>query len=169
MSELSRPLALALLSLVAVGLLVGLPRRELGAHSWGLFRGLVPAWRFFESFEPLPALHYRYAAHADDWSDWLDALPAPARPLTSLLSNPAGSLHLACQSLVEHLVSDLEDAKGLDRDPAELISYHLVCALVEQRVRMALPTGPGLRYQFRLAAPERGEAPSLLSDVHAIP
>lgn len=170
MSELwSRPFALALLSLVAVGLLVGLPRRVVRGHSWALFRGLVPAWRFFESIEPPPALHYRFAAHADDWSDWHDALPVPARPLVSLLSNPAGSLHLACQSLIEHLVSDLEDAKGLDRDPAELVSYRLVCALVELRVRMVRPASPGLRYQFRLAGVECRRAPSLLSEVHAIP
>jgi hypothetical protein len=170
MSELwSRPLALALLSLLAAGLLVWLPRRVLRGHSWALFRGLLPAWRFFDSIEPVPALHFRYAAHADDWSDWHDALPVPARTLASLLSNPAGSLHLACQSLIEHLVSDLEDAKRFDRDRAELVSYRLVCALVEQRVRMALPASPGLRYQFRLAGAERGPAPSLLSDVHAIP
>jgi hypothetical protein len=170
MSELwSRPLLLALLAMVAVGLLVGLPRRVVRAHSWGLFRGLVPAWRFFESIEPVPALHYRFAAQTDDWSDWHDALPVPARPIASLLWNPAGSLHLACQSLIEHLVSDLDEAKGFGRDPAELVSYRLVCALIEQRVRTALPASPGLRYQFRLAGAERGEAPSWLSDVHAIP
>jgi hypothetical protein len=170
MSELwSRPLLLALLSLGAVGLLVGLPRRVARARSWALFRGLVPAWRFFESIEPVPALHYRFATHTDAWSDWHDALPVPPRTLASLLSNPAGSLHLACQSLIEHLVSDLENAKGLERDAAELVSYRLVCALVEQRVRTALPARPGLRYQFRLAGAERGDAPSLLSDVHVIP
>lgn len=170
MSELwLRPLALGLLSLVAGGLLVWLPRRLVRAHSWALFRGLLPAWRFFESIEPVPALHFRYATCADDWSDWHDALPVPARTLASLLSNPAGSLHLACQSLIEHLVSDLEEAKRLDRDPAELVSYRLVCALVERRVRMALPARAGLRYQFRLAGAERGRAPSLLSDVHVMP
>lgn len=166
MSELwSRPLALALSLLVGVlGLLVWLSRRVVRARSWALFRCLVPAWRFFEQIEPVPWLHYRVATRGDDWSDWRDALTAPARTPGSLLLNAAGNLHLAQQSLIEHLVAELEDAAELGRAPDELVSYRLVCALVEQSVRAALPAGALLRYQFRLA--EAGGATLFASLVH---
>jgi hypothetical protein len=165
MSELaSRSLALALSSLVALGLLVWLPRRMVQARGWALFRCLVPAWRFFEQSEPVPSLHYRVAPHGDDWSDWRDALAAPARTPGSLLLNAAGNLHLAQQSLIEHLMAELEDAAGPERAEDELVSYRLVCAVVEQDARAALPASPSLRYQFRLT--ESGGATLFASRVH---
>jgi hypothetical protein len=165
LSELwSRRLALALLALGVLGLLVWLPRRVVRARSWALFRCLVPAWRFFEHIEPVPSLHYRVAPHGDDWSDWRDALTAPARTPLSLLLNAAGNLHLAQQSLIEHLVAELEDAAELGRARDELVSYRLVCALIEQNVHAALPASPLLRYQFRLS--EGGGATLFASRVH---
>jgi hypothetical protein len=169
MSELwSRPLPLALLSLAALWLLVWLPRHAVPGLSLALFRCLLPAWRFFEQFEPVPALRYRAAPHGDDWSDWQDALPVPARKPSSLLLNAAGNLHLACQSLVEHLVAELEDAADLGRAQHELVSYRLLCALIEQRVRTALPSSPQLCYQFCLVEAERAGAPLFLSRVHGL-
>jgi hypothetical protein len=173
MSELwSRPVLLALLSLVVLGSLVWLPRRVVPARSLTLLRCLVPAWRFFEEIEPVPALRYRVAPNGDDWSDWQDALTVPARTAGSLLLNAAGNLHLVCQSLIEHLVADLEEATALARAEDELVSYRLVCALIEQRLRTALPSSSMLRYQFGLAEAARGEPPEqapallFLSRVH---
>jgi hypothetical protein len=152
MSELSsRPIALIVLSLGVLGLLVWLPRRVVQARGSALFRCLLPAWRFFEPIERVPALQYRVAPHGDDWSAWRDALAAPARTPWSLLLNADGNLHLARQSLVEHLLSELDDAAEAGRCRDELVSYHLVCALIEQCVRAALPASPLLVYQFRVA------------------
>jgi hypothetical protein len=134
------------------------------SRPFALFRSLVPSWRFFDRIEPVPALHYRFATAGDSWSEWQDALTAPSRTPASLLSNAAGNLHLACQSLIEHLVADVEEAAELGRSHDELVSYRLVCALVEQRVRSAQPACPRLRYQFRLAEP--GAAPVFSSRVH---
>lgn len=173
MSELwSRPVLLAVLSLVVLGALVWLPRRVVPARSLALFRALVPTWRFFEEIDPVPALRYRVAPHGDDWSDWRDALTVPARTPGSLLLNAPGNLHLACQSLVEHLVADLEEATELGTAEHELVSYHLVCALIEQRLPATLPSSAMLpstaRYQFCLADAEHGETRPLLflSRVH---
>jgi hypothetical protein len=82
--------------------------------------------------------------------------------------NAEGNLHLACQSLVEHLVDDLEGATELARDERELVSYRLVCALIEQRVRTTVPSGSSSRYQFCLAEAEIENTPPLLflSRVH---
>ena len=170
MSELwSRPIPLVLLSLVLLWSLVWLPRRIVPGRGPRLLRCLVPAWRFFEQIEPVPALRYRVAPHGDDWGDWHDALTAPTRTLGSLWLNAAGNLHLACESLVEQLVADLEENAELGRAEDELVAYRLLCALIEQRVRTALPPSPTLRYQFCLAEAEAAETPPLLflSRVHA--
>ena len=88
------------------------------------------------------------------------------RTLGSLWLNAAGNLHLACRSLVEHLVADLEDAAELGRAPHELVSYQLVCALVERRLNGAQPADAGTRYQFCLVEAEAAPAPVFLSRVH---
>jgi len=181
MSELwQRPLLLAVL-LVALSLLVWLPRRGVATRGVALFRCLLPSWRFFDQIGSVPALHYRAAPHGDDWGDWQNALPVPARTAGSLWLNATGNLHLACRSLVEHLQTELEElaTAGVARAPAtaspgagagdggasELISYRLVCALIEGRARAALPASPQLRYQFRLLDSD-ADAASFVSGVH---
>jgi hypothetical protein len=163
----SRPLPLALLALGVLALLVWLPRRTPGSRSWLLFRCLLPAWRFFEQIEPAPALRYRVAPGGEDWREWQDALRPPPRTASSLLFNAAGNLQLASESLVEHLVADLEDASEPGRSEDELVSYRLVCALVEQRVRATFESSALLRFQFSLADSELADAPALfVSRVH---
>jgi hypothetical protein len=172
MSELwSHSLTLSLLSLVVVWSLVWLPRRVVPARSLTLLRCLVPAWRFFEEIEPVPALCYRFAPHGNDWSDWQEALVVPTRTPGSLWLNAAFNLHLACQSLVEHLVADLQDARDLGQAEDELVSYRLVCALIERRVRAERPSSSMLRYQFCLAGTEPAMAAPIVfvSRVHGPP
>lgn len=147
----SRPLPIALLALVVLAFLVWLPRHGVRARSWALFRCLLPSWRFFEQIEHVPALRFRVAPHGDDWSGWRDALTVPPRPVSSLWLNADGNLHLASRSLIEHLVADLDALDELGRATDELVSYRLVCALVEQRVRAVLQPEPALRYQFCLS------------------
>jgi hypothetical protein len=163
----SHPLWLALLSLTVLLWLVWLPRRVVPVRGLSLLRCLLPSWRFFEQLEPVPALHYRSAPSGDDWGAWRDALTVPARPASSLWLNAAGNLNFACQSLVEHLVVELDDAAELGQAEHELVSYRLICALVEVRLREARQSSPTLRYQFCLANPEAAEAPLFLSRVHA--
>jgi hypothetical protein len=167
----SRPLPLALLTLGVLALLVWLPRRTLGSPSWRLFRCLIPTWRFFEQIEPVPALRYRVAPGGNDWRDWQDALRPPPRTASSLLINAAGNLHLASESLVEHLIAELEGARELDRSEDDLVSYHLVCALVEQRVRATFGSSATLRFQFSLADSDLADGAGLLfvSRVHGMP
>ena len=166
-----RPLLLGVPLLVVLGLLVWLPRRGVATRGVALFRCLLPSWRFFDQIESVPDLLYRAAPHGDDWSDWQKVLPVPARTAGSLWLNAAGNLHLACRSLVEHWVADLVDLpelaeEGVTRDAPELVSYRLLCALVEQRARATLPSSPRLRYQFRLLDTEQADTPLFLSRVH---
>jgi hypothetical protein len=129
-----------------------------------LFRCLLPSWRFFDQVEPAPVLRFRSAPVGAAFGDWQDALIPPPRTPGSLLFNPAGNLHLACRSLVEQLLADLEDAAELGRAPHELVSYQLVCALVQRRLNT--PADARIRYQFCLLEAESAPAPLFLSRVH---
>ena len=178
MSELwQRPLLLAVPLLGLLGLLAALPRRLVAARGVALFRCLLPSWQFFEQIESVPALHFRAAADGADWGAWQLALPVPARTAGSLWLNAPGNLHLACRSLIEHLLAELDDVSAADeghgtsgasgaRDAAELVSYRLLCSLVELRARATLPSSARLRYQFCLLEAEQPESPLFLSGVH---
>jgi hypothetical protein len=142
------PVLLVLLVLVAIVLR---PRRATKSRAWSLLRCLVPAWRFFEQLEPMPQLRYRIAEREHEFGEWRDALPAPRRTAASLFLNADGNLHLACQSLVEHLEADLDGDEPLGSAVAqELVSYRLLQASIERRVRQA-DEHVGRRYQFCLA------------------
>jgi hypothetical protein len=152
---------------VVLLLLVVLPRRELRSPGLSLLRCLFPAWRFFEEIADIPVLSHRVIEPGGAPGPWVTTLRAPARHATMLFLNAPGNLHLAQQSLVEHLAAQLEDAP--DADPAGLTSYRLVQALVAGRIRGELPAGTG-QYQFRLSDrdPMPDAQPLLLSQPHTL-
>ena len=162
--------AVALLALGLLGLLEWLPRRVGPGRGLALLRCLLPSWRFFEQLEPLPRLEYRVAPQGDGWGGWQAVPGAPRRTLGSLFFNAAGNLHFARQSLIEHLVVELDDAADEaahdTRSASELIAYRLVCNWVELELRAARQASPALRYQFRLSSPEG--AALFVSEEHGV-
>ena len=164
----SHPRASTFSRRVTAGVWHSAPMSELGSHPLSLFRCLLPSWRFFDQVETLPVLRYRAAPHGAGFGDWQDALTAPPRTPGSLFSNPAGNLHLACRSLVERLLADLEDITEIGRAPHELVSYRLVCALVERLLNTPRPAAARTRYQFCLVEAESAPVPLFLSRVHDV-
>ncbi|HET9953606.1 MAG TPA: hypothetical protein VFQ61_03835 [Polyangiaceae bacterium] len=158
--------------LIAAALLVGLgvlvlfvlrERTTLASPAWMLLRCLLPAYRFFERVDPLPALNVRFGT--TELGPWFLALEPPARRGFHLFLNPAGNLYLAHCSLVERFLDDLTDA-----DPEQvpqLVSYELLKRLAARAACARLgddPTQAGVhssslapRFQFRLV--ERDAAP----------
>jgi hypothetical protein len=147
--------------------LVRSERRPIDSRALMLLRCLFPAWRFFEEIAQAPELSYRVGVSEDVWGPWRPAIVAAARSHWSLLANAQGNLRLACQTLVEQFVSDLESAPN---EPEKLVSYALVQALVEWRIGLAesLARGLGGHYQFRVSAMTESEAESFVSVVHAL-
>lgn len=153
------PLLLALLLLLSLGL----SRRPLAGRTWLLLRSLFPSWRFFEDVEPGPQLSFRALQLGREPGPWQPALGAPPRP-GFLLSAP-GNLHLARQSLVEQLWSELD---GVTVEGASgLTSYRLVQRLVVERMRELGLASPGARYQFRLTTSKAPAEVDFESDEHA--
>ncbi len=164
-SPLLQNLLIAAAFVAALVWLVLRERRTLNGRAWLLLRCLLPSWRFFEHLGDVPLLSYRVAGRESEFGAWLPALPPAERRLTSLWLDAQGNLRLACQSLVEQFVAELEE--GGEGDASELISYQLIQNLVAWRLRTH--TLPAAGYQFRLtSSASEGEA-VFLSAVHAWP
>jgi hypothetical protein len=137
-----------------------LPRVTVRGQAVHLFRAFFPSWRFFEDVGPAPRLmHRRFEAGPGGApGPWTDTVPPVPRGPLALLYNPAGNLRLACGSLVDQLVADLDalDEAALARGELDaldaLVSYRLVRRLVEQR-RASEGEDAGA-WQFRLVLDE---------------
>lgn len=94
----------------------------------GVLRLLFPSWKFFDRPGHLIRLDYRLQ-HADSaiTSNWQPVLQSQKRTWTCLFLNPQGNLHLACQSLVEQLVTQIQNTPENQLDSIfESTSYQLV-------------------------------------------
>lgn len=138
-------------------------RRPLRGQAWLLFRSLLPSWRFFEDVEPGPELRFSVAPNGQDFGPWQLAFSQAAAARGWLL-NASGNLHLARQSLVEQLWSEL-DGVAVSHAP-ELISYRLVQRLIQARARELGLLSERARYRFRLLGAGNDE-PEFESEEHA--
>jgi hypothetical protein len=121
----------------------------------GLLRVLVPSWRFFGELSHSSHLFYRV-----DGGEWLECLPRTQsrRSLGSLFLNPRGNLRLACNTLVDQLLMELET---VTEDQAETLVATTSYRLVENLVRHQFAGICGLtQFQFKITtvAIETGEA-----------
>lgn len=123
-------------------------RRLTRAPAWLLLRSLFPSWRFFEQIAPAPVLRYRVAEASTDFGPWQDALSRVARTPGSLFLNSRGNVQLACQSLVERLVDELDSVAP--NSLPEAVSYQLVQRLVRSRLSATTEAEPRC-YQFQIA------------------
>ena len=134
-----------------------------------LFRVLFPSWRFFDVMGETPTLYYRVASSSEDLGEWQAALEKPELRSPywpfNLFLNSENNFVLAGYSLVEQLVSDMEEMYGeiqgetqgvTGRDSEELersVSFQLVDNLVRFQIRQNLqptPTEAKLVYQFKV-------------------
>lgn len=115
-------------------------------------RAFFPSWKFFDEPGEVPCLLVRTGADAETLSSFEPLLPPLKRPITAALFNPRGNLWLAYGSLLQQLMSELEELpEGSDADTQirSCTSYQLTQALVLERLRergQALPR----YYQFKV-------------------
>lgn len=110
-----------------------------------LLRFLFPSWKFFEDFLEFPKLQVRHRMEDGDWSPWLEPVPAPSRKWHHLFLNPEGNLRMACRSLVEKLLGELENLKhdqNIEKNDAFL--------LVKSSARALLKDQKFQEYQFQI-------------------
>lgn len=137
--------------------------RYLPGRALSLLRALFPSWRFFEDLDLVPVLQFRLDGESGPWRP---CLASQKRSWSSLLVNARGNLRMACNSLVEQLVSDAQEVGDGDADSfGESVSYLLAVRLVRSRIREMRVSGDlrpsvegeGDRFQFRVRMARPGE------------
>jgi hypothetical protein len=138
-----------------------------------LLRALLPSWRFFDRLGRVPILLARWSADGEEFGPWEPVNPPVDRGLGALVLNARGNLRMACNSLVERLVSDLEDLQdsgGEERRFHESVSYRLVEDLVRFRSRQEHDGANWFQFKIVQTEPgpgeERGGDEILVSLVH---
>jgi hypothetical protein len=118
-----------------------------------LFRAFFPSWRFFEDFDEAPVLYYRLETGDGSYGTWERCLEKPKRRALDLVFNPHGNYVLAAGSLVQQLLSDIEQVEDSKPDEAEkLVSYQLTKNLVSYQIKKHQAHARAARFQFKISA-----------------
>ena len=137
-------LLLALLIVAAVAF-SRFAQREVPGRTVHLLRAFFPSWRFYDDFNHLPVLSFRWRHAGGEFGEWTLCSPRPQRRLAALLVNTDGNLFLAENSLVQQLVTELQSVEP--EEAPGLVSYRLTDRLVRTR----LPADGSAEYQFKLS------------------
>ncbi len=125
-----------------------------------LFRAFFPSWKFFEDYGDVPSLFYRLSSNGDKFGDWVPCLTQPKRRLSSLLVNPEGNFYLACSSLLQQVMSELDDATT-EKDEAraekiesfdKTVVYQLTHDLVRYQIAQRHAIESEFYYQFKVCS-----------------
>ena len=111
-----------------------------------LFKVFFPSWKFFDELGEPPVLYYRLIFSNGEPGPWLVCMENQTRGFGALFLNAQGNLRMACNSLVERLIGDVNETPV--KSPADIsnsVSYQLVQNLVRNRVGAA-------RFQFKIVS-----------------
>jgi hypothetical protein len=147
---------------------------SVGGHAIYLFRAFFPSWKFFEDYGDVPALFYRLGANSEQLGEWIPCLTRPKRRLSSLLMNGDGNFYLACTSLLQQVVAELEDIEEADIQVFDTtvlyqLTHNLVRFQISQQKEDFLKDR--VHYQFKVCSgfddlPELGREDVLISKVY---
>jgi hypothetical protein len=158
------PLIGSLLCFGVLGSLAFLSRNALASRRLAYFRVLFPSWRFFDELGGVPSLFYRTVQNGE-MGPWQDCLPNQSRNAFSFLLNPTGNLRMASLSLVEQLVSEIQETdenqlEALSKTVPYLLTRKLV--IFQMKKRGAFP--PGQFFQFKIMGLDQDV---LVSKIHS--
>ena len=126
---------------VGVVLLTFARRRHVSGKGFALFRALFPSWRFFDEAGQFSKLYYRVGS-----GPWLEVPQGSPRSWSMVLLNPSGNLMSAGHSLVDQLVSEINDTPEarLSEIPKG-VSYQLVQRWVRHQIAPSVKS-----FQFKI-------------------
>jgi hypothetical protein len=120
-------------------------------------RALFPSWRFFDHLGHVPHLYYRLQTEEHTgFGNWELALKHKKRTFRCLFLNPHDNLQMAYQSLVEQLVSELQEPSENQSDILPgTVSYNLVQNFVRFQIMSHLNENRrDLKFQFKVVVDE---------------
>jgi hypothetical protein len=148
---------LALFFLIALCLAV-VPRHLIKSRKISFFRALFPSWRFFEEYGRVPELYLRTRDQSGPWGQWQTVFNPSKRGFCALVINPSENLRLACHTLLDHTIADLNEFTDLDTNRfSETASYGLVLELTRTSLISQNLIKPGQIFQFKISAPLPGQ------------
>ena len=115
-------------------------------------RAFFPSWRFFDDLGDAPILWVRIdlgdTQQNDGFGQWQPCLATAKRNWFTWLWNPQGNLRLAYDSLLMHLLTDIQEGPAR---LSECVSYQLTQQLVAHQLESHPAAASIVRYQFKLS------------------
>jgi len=109
-----------------------------------LLRTFLPTWRFFEDISDEPHLQFR-VFRLEQWTDWNPVFDPMERSWWQLCFNPEVNYQHAANSVVQHLLQELEDQSTIEESAPFQLLQKLVLFEIHRR-RMV----DSERFQFRI-------------------
>jgi len=126
-----------------------------------LLRALFPSWKFFGEFGHLPVLLVRTRRDQAEWEAWRPCLQSPQRHWALLVYNPKANLHLACQSLVQRMISEIQEHQQDEQWSVQSsVTFELINHMVVGSINEAAQS-----CQFKICIRDPDESDSSLEDV----
>ncbi len=114
-------------------------------------RIFFPSWRFFEEFVSVPQLRFRVLTDHEEPVPWQEPLLPSWRGASGLFLNAEGNLALACQTLLERFLTELEDASDEELENViSMVSYRLIRNWVAALIRSQFPEQESRHFQFKI-------------------
>ncbi len=120
-----------------------------------LWRALIPSWRFFDQLETIPHLFLRLSIDGESFDAWQNCFRKTSpdennRNWKTFFFNANGNLRLAEISLVERLLSEVQDLSADSSSLSKSVSYRLVEHLVRARALEVQGSTSPVFFQFRI-------------------
>lgn len=127
--------------------------RTLGGKKVNLFRAFFPSWKFFEDVGPVPRLFYKVTMQGQASTDWLPCWHQQQRKISHLFLNAETNYLLTCGSLLNQLVTELEEIDDAQLDSfTQSVSYQLTQRLVQEHIEQQHHNYKVTQYQFKVSA-----------------
>jgi hypothetical protein len=121
--------------------------------SFYLLRAFFPSWKFYEDLGDVPILFYRIKERGSIWTPWKNCVEKKKRKWTKLFLNSQGNVHLAYGSLLQHLVTDIQEIEDSDYFSLKSkASYQLVQNLVLFEISKTNSFQSGMQYEFKVSS-----------------
>lgn len=146
-----------LIILIIVGILSLIPDKKEFQFSGKiifLFRIFFPSWKFFDVSSDMYYIKYRCNTNLESIieSEWILCPPKLERNISQFIFNPQGNIALACDTIQNHLITDIYDLQSENKSFTEIEntnSYKIIQNMIKFFISKNNITSA--QYQFKIA------------------
>jgi hypothetical protein len=120
-----------------------------------LFRIFFPSWKFFDVSSDMYYIKYRSNNIIEkiEQCEWILCPPKLERNISQVIFNPQGNIALACDTIQNHLLTDIYELQGDNKSFSELektTSYKIIQNMITFFISKTNETS--FQYQFKIAS-----------------